>query len=322
MEAAIRRVIAPLSGVVVAAALVAGALLAVGSGSGSGSQPARSSGGTYAVGQFNMAGGTTEHGGKHNEAPDALAEEIKDRRPLSVTMQESCRDWDERLKERLPGYTVLFSPVRNLEVDPGTPARCHHPTDFGNTIVFRKGLGFDRDDTDVHQLGSTDGDEYREMVCVRSEPRKLVVCSAHLTTGEGKYLASREREVKKVQRVLAGYGDDGYTVLFGGDVNDLPLSGVLDHLYARGYGHGARGAFKEAASPCGNAVKPERRSAELPRSRYAPCRSGEPTHSKGKLDYIFVSPSVRVESSGLNFSEHSDHKQLWARIRLGKGARG
>jgi endonuclease/exonuclease/phosphatase family metal-dependent hydrolase len=158
------------------------------------------------------------------------------------------------------------------------------------------------------------------MVCVRSEPRKLVACSAHLTPGEGKYLASREREVAKVQRVLTGRYED-YTVLLGGDINDLPLSGVLDRLYHRDYGHGARGAFKAAGSPCTDAMKPERRAAELPRTRYAPCRSGEPTHSKGKIDYIFVSPSVRVESSSLGFSEHSDHKQLWAKVRIGGGSR-
>lgn len=316
MEDAIRRVIAPLSGVVAAAGLVAAGVLIASPDSGG--EPAEASRDAYVIGQFNMAGGTTEHGGKGNAPPDALAEDVKDRKPAIVTMQETCRDWDERLEDRLPGYTVLFSPVRNLARNPGSPARCHHPTDFGNTIVFRDDLGFDKDDADVHQLGSTSGDEYREMVCVRSESRKLVACSAHLTPGDGEYLASRKRETAKVQRVLGSrYADS--TVLLGGDINDLPLSGVLSRLYHRDYRHGARGAFKGAGGPCGDAMKPERRAAELPRARYAPCRSGEPTHSKGKIDYLFVSPSVRVESSGLSYSEHSDHKQLWARIELPAG---
>lgn len=307
--------IASLSGVAMAAVLVTVGLLVARSGQGSEPAQSRPASGTYVIGQFNMAGGTTEHGSKGNPPADALAEDVKDRRPAFVTMQETCRDWDERLEKRLPGYTVLFSPVRNLARNPGSPARCHHPTDFGNTVVFRNDLGFDRDDADVHQLGSTDGDEYREMVCVRSEPRKLVACSAHLTPGGGKFLASREREVAKVQRVLdTRYGK--YTVLLGGDINDLPLSGVLDRLYHRDYGHGARGGLKAAGSPCLDAMKPERRAAQLPRARYAPCRSGEPTHSKGRLDYLFVSPSVRVLSSGLSYAEHSDHKQLWARVRL------
>jgi endonuclease/exonuclease/phosphatase family metal-dependent hydrolase len=318
MEGAIRRVIAPLAGVVAAAGLVAAGVLIAGPDPGS--RPAESGSGAYVMGQFNMAGGTTEYGGKANAPPDALAEDVKDRKPAFVTMQETCRDWDERLEDRLPGYTVLFSPVRNLAKNPGTPARCAHPTDFGNTIVFRDGLGFDKKDADVHQLGSTSGDEHREMVCVRSKPRKLVVCSAHLTPGEGEFLASRKREVAKVQRVLASrYAD--YTVLLGGDINDVPLSGVLDRLYNRDYKHGARGALKEAASPCGNAMKPERRAAELPRSRYTQCRSGEQTHSKGKIDYIFVSPSVRVESGSVSYSEQSDHKQLWARVDLRRAER-
>jgi endonuclease/exonuclease/phosphatase family metal-dependent hydrolase len=321
MEGAIRRVIASLSGLVAAAGLVAVGVLIAGPDSDRGSQPAEAGSRTYVIGQFNMAGGTTEHGAEENAPADALAEDVKDREPAFVSMQETCRDWDERLEDRLPGYTVLFSPVRNLARNPGSPARCHHPTDFGNTIVFRDGLGFEKDDTDVHQLGSTDGDEYREMVCVRSEERRLVACSAHLTPGEGKYLASREREVATVQRVLTSRYEN-YTVLLGGDINDLPLSGVLDRLYHRDYGHGARGAFKAAGSPCRDAMKPERRASELPRARYAPCRSGQPTHSKGRLDYLFVSPSVRVQSSTLSYSEHSDHKQLWARVELPRGGGG
>ncbi|OEU90189.1 hypothetical protein DB35_02490 [Streptomyces abyssalis] len=322
MEGAIRRVIAPLAGVV-AAGLVAAAVLVAGSDAETRPEKPASSSGEYVIGQFNMAGGTTEHGGKKNGPPDAFAEDVKNRKPAFVAMQETCRDWDERLEDRLPGYTVLFSPVRNLARNPGSPARCHHPTDFGNTIVFRHGLGFDKDDTDVHQLGSTSGDEYREMVCVRSEPRKLVACSAHLTPAGGEFLDSRKREVATAEQVLTSRYED-YTVLLGGDINDLPLSATLDRLYDRGYGRGARGAFKEAASPCGDEMKPGRKAAELPRTRYAHCRSGEPTHSSGKIDYLFVSPSVRVESSSVSYSEHSDHKQLWARVglRAGRGGHG
>ena len=312
MEGAIRRVIAPLSAVV-AAGLVAAVVVLLGGPDSE--EPAEPEPGALVIGQFNMAGGTTEYGDEGNAAPDALAADVKDRKADFLTMQETCRDWDERLEKRLPGRTVLFSPVDNLKRNPGTPARCHHPTDFGNTIVFRDGLGFDKDEADVHQLGSTAGDEYREMVCVRSQPRKLVVCSAHLTPAGGKYLASRKREVATVQRILTSKYE-GYKVLLGGDINDLPLSGVLSRLYHRNYGHGARGAFKEASGPCKDAMKPERRAAELPRARYSPCRSGQPTHSKGKIDYIFVSPSVRVVSSSLSHSEHSDHKQVWARVDL------
>lgn len=310
MEGAIRRVILPLSGVLVAGLITAAVLYA-----GSGSPPAEPAPDAYVVGQFNMAGGNAEHGGKGNAAPDALAAAVRHRHAAVVTLEETCRDWDDRLRDRLPGYTVLFSPVKNLAVDPGTPAQCHHRTDFGNTIVFRDHLGFDKRNAEAHQLGSTSGDEYREMVCVRAESRKLAVCSAHITPGGGAFLASRRREAATAQRVLASrYAH--YTVILGGDLNDLPQSGVLGRFYHRDYGHGARGAFKEAGSPCGDAMKPGRRAAKPLRSRYVMCRSGRHTHSKGKIDYIFVSPSVRVESSRVSYSEYSDHKQLWARLDL------
>ncbi|HEV7626059.1 MAG TPA: endonuclease/exonuclease/phosphatase family protein, partial [Streptomyces sp.] len=237
------------------------------------------------------------------------------RKPALITLQETCRDWDERLQDRLPGYTVVFGPVRNLAVRRGTPARCHHPTDFGNTIIFRDGLGFGKKTAESHQLGSTLGDEYREMICVRSESRKLAACSAHLTPGVGKLLESRRKEAAEAQRVLASRYKD-YTVILGGDINDLPLSGVLGGFYHRDYRHGAHGVRKEAGSPCGDTMKPERRTDGLPRNRYTQCRSGQPTHSKGKIDYIFVSPSVHVKWSGVSYSEQSDHKQLWTRVVL------
>lgn len=307
-------------------ALVGGAAAVAAAGVGAGVLVARGSDepephgrqephGRYVVGQFNMAGGTTEHGGEPSAPADAFAEDVRDRKPAFVAMQETCRDWDERLEKRLPGYTVVFSPVRNLARNPGSPARCHHPTDFGNTLLVKDGLGFATSRPEVHQLGSTDGDEYREMACVRSAERRLVFCSAHLTPGEGKFLDSRRREVATVARVLRTKYD-GDSVVLGGDINDLPSSGVLGELYHRDYGRGARGALKEASGPCGDAMKPEKRASQLPRARYEPCRSGEPTHSKGKLDYLFVSPSLRVISNEYAYSGHSDHKQVWARIEV------
>jgi len=309
MEGAIRRVTVALSGAVAAAGVVAAVVLLAEPSSPS----VKSSPKGHVIGQFNMAGGTTEHGGKGNPVPDDLAEDVEDRRPAVLTLQETCRDWDERLEDRLPGYGVVFAPVDNLARNPGSPARCHHPTDFGNTLVFREDLGFEKDTARSHLLGSTIGDEYREMVCVRSEPRKVVACSAHLTPGEGEHAASRKKEAAEAVRVLATRYK-GYTAVLGGDINDLPLSGVLDGFYHRAYEHGAHGAFKEAAGPCGDAMKPRQPRDALPRNRYTQCRSGEPTHSRGKIDYLFVSPSVRVEWSSVSHSEQSDHKQLWARV--------
>jgi len=305
----IRRVIAPLSGAVTAAALVAaGVLIATSS-----AEPAKPAPDEYVIGQFNMAGGTTEYGTKGNAAPDALAAVVKDRKPALITMQETCRDWNRRLRKQLPDYTVVFGPVDNLARDRGSPAQCHHPTDFGNTVVLRKDLGFDKDTAAAHLLGSTSGDEYRQMLCVRSKSRKIVGCTAHLTPGGGRYLESRRREAAEAERILASrYAD--YTVIVGGDINDRPSSGVLDGFYHRDYKRGAHGALKEAGSPCGDSMKFKHRTADLPRNRYAQCRSGEPTHSRGKIDYLFVSPSVEVKGSSVNHSEQSDHRQLWARV--------
>src|SRR5690606_36654417 len=118
---AIRHVIAPLAGAVTAG-LVAMAVLYWGPDAETRPEKPAAASGEYVIGQFNMAGGTTEHGAKRNGPPDAFAEDVKNREPAFVAMQETCRDWDERLEERLPGFTVVFSPVRNLARNPGSPA--------------------------------------------------------------------------------------------------------------------------------------------------------------------------------------------------------
>ncbi|MGH3325848.1 MAG: hypothetical protein ACRDOV_15695, partial [Streptomyces sp.] len=110
MEGVIRRVaISPSAAAAIVAVMLAGGLLiayAV-------SPHPKSSADGYVIGQFNMAGGTTEHGGKGDPPADALAAEVKDREAALVTLQETCRDWDARLRDRLPGYTVLFGAVDN-----------------------------------------------------------------------------------------------------------------------------------------------------------------------------------------------------------------
>src|SRR4051794_6718095 len=65
----------------------------------------------YTIGQFNMAGGNAEHGPKGNEAPDALVRSVNDRLPAFMTLEETCRDWNDRLQSQLPDYTVAFHPV-------------------------------------------------------------------------------------------------------------------------------------------------------------------------------------------------------------------
>ncbi|MDI3403248.1 endonuclease/exonuclease/phosphatase family protein [Streptomyces cavernicola] len=156
--------------------------------------------------------------------------------------------------------------------------------------------------------------ERREMLCVRSETRRLVACSAHLTHDD------RDLRIAEASRAREILRDEypGYTKLLGGDFNDDPLSATADHFYAPGYQRDAEGEFKEANSPCGNEIRETklvRGPAGWPTSTY--CRSGEATHNSGmKMDALYVPPSVEVRWSDATQALHSDHVPLWAGVML------
>lgn len=301
----------------------------------------------YQIGTFNMAGGNDEHGVKGIEAPEALVRSIQERRPAFVALQEGCADWSATLRDRLAGgggqdgeYAVFFDAVKRGDPDQNRPteqiadATCKHGgVAFGNGLVVRKdvfGVAPDQpvesypltryviDDRqrmgDLEQARKYAEKERREMLCVRSEAKRMVACSVHLTYDDRDL---RIAEASKAREILQG-AYPGYTKLLGGDFNDDPLSAAADHFYAPGYQRGAEGEFKEADSPCGN---------EIGESTLAPgpvgwptftyCRSGEGTHNSGmKMDALFVSPTVEVTWSDATKALHSDHVPLWAGVIL------
>ncbi|WP_159052059.1 endonuclease/exonuclease/phosphatase family protein [Streptomyces niveiscabiei] len=296
-----------------AALALAGILIGTGWAPGaSAAEPAPAALTEHTIGQFNMAGGHAEYGPKGDEVPDALVRSVDDRRPAFMTLSEACRDWNARLESQLPDYTVVFHPVTNGS---GQIAQCKHPSDFGNAVLFRDDLGFDAATAVPHGLESPVGYEQREMLCVRSDSRRLAVCSAHLTVGDDRpHLDARRHEAAVAARILATeYA--GYTRFLGGDLNDDPLSGATDNFYHPDYRRDAHGQFKEIDSPCGNEMKAGFWIRSLP-PVWIWCRSGESTHSQGKIDYLFVEPSLRVAWADATHATYSDHDPLWAGIEF------
>jgi endonuclease/exonuclease/phosphatase family metal-dependent hydrolase len=284
---------------------------------------------TYIIGQFNMAGGNSQFGTHGDEAPDALVTSVESRgsQLAFVTIQEGCRDWMQRLRDRLPDYDVAFH-----EITAGTdshPVRCFHQRDNAlgdqvNAVLYRRDFGIDAG-PDVWDLGTDRAKEHREMLCVKSLARRIVICSAHLSAAND--VEDRRREAGEAARILrAEYG--GYTILLGGDLNDDPLSAVSDNFYAPGYEHGAHGDFKEVDSPCGNTVKEGFDGwtldpfTGLPIPFHTVCRSGEMTHpgtlgfGDEKIDYLFVPLSVTVHDAGPTSARFSDHRPLWATVTV------
>jgi endonuclease/exonuclease/phosphatase family metal-dependent hydrolase len=270
----------------------------------------------FQVGTFNMAGGHDEHGPKGNEVPEALISSVEDRNPAFVLLQEACRDWSTYLDDNLADYTVKFDPVVGGN---GEVARCQHPSDFGNAVLYRNDLGPDMAQATGHSLETPGEREQREMLCVRFAATNVTACSAHLTAGDSDAAENaRETEASRARTILATtYA--GTTHFLGGDLNASVLSDVTDILYHVDYEFGAHGGYKEVDSPCGNDIDDD---TGLP--FFVPCRGGEPTHDDWifeegsptgrKIDYIFVAPTVSVESADATFGTHSDHDPLWADV--------
>ncbi len=259
----------------------------------------------YTIGQFNMAGGNATYGEPGDKAPDDLVSSVNDRKPMWLTLQEFCADWNKRLEDKLPEYKIVFNVVKKSKK--GSTAQCggngkykgKHPSDFGNSILFRKDFGFGPlERTDLESSASL---EQREMLCIKAPAKKVVVCTIHLSNGDDKeHYQSRNGEAAAARKKLAEeYA--GYQVFLGGDLNDDPMSKVTDNFYQQGYGSGAHGNYKEVDSPCGNRIQPS-------------CRSGHPTSNATKIDYIFVSPSVKVRWATVGKAKHSDHNLLWSGV--------
>jgi endonuclease/exonuclease/phosphatase family metal-dependent hydrolase len=277
------------------------------------------------IGQFNMAGGNKDYGWRGNEVPDALIRSIEGRSPklAFVTINEGCEDWLRYLDDQLAGYSVAFNAVRTGS---GAVARCkttpedqpdytpRHESDFGNAVIFRDDLGVDA--ANEYDLGTPTG-EKREMYCVEATAKRIVICSAHLTSDNSSY---RELEGARAKSILATtYAD--YTKFVGGDLNATPLETELDSFYHSDYGFGATGELKEVDSPCLNAMQETYLGYIGENPIYLPCRDGEPTHDAlgdiiqvDKLDYIFVSPTVFVRTADATSSTYSDHDPLWADV--------
>lgn len=254
----------------------------------------------YTIGQFNMAGDHGKYGKLRDEAPDALVQSVIDRKPAWLTLQESCDDWNKRLKAKLPEYEIAFHAVKDYKDGPAGQCK-HDATAFGNSILFRRDFGFESVERQKsHELGSPSGKEQREMLCMKAPAKKVAVCTIHLTHDDDE---ARGKEAGEAKRILASQEYAGYRVFLGGDLNDDPRSAMANNFYHRDYGSGAHGRYKEVGSPCGN--KP---------SGQPGCRWGHPTRGGSKIDYIFVSPSVNVVRAEVGKATHSDHRLLWSDV--------
>jgi endonuclease/exonuclease/phosphatase family metal-dependent hydrolase len=261
-------------------------------------QPAQAA--SYWGGSFNMDHGNTAYANvRWTTRADAVISSIRSRQPAFLAVQETCYQWVTRIRDAT-GYGAYIGGVARSRG--GADIQCYNSGGggtFGNAVFFQKSFlpnAYPRE----HNLRTHDVSgsiEQREMLCVVSDTVRRVVCSAHLSRNNARARAHEASVIKEDLR----YWYSNYTVFLGVDANDLPTSSTLNQLYHSSYGGGAGGSWKEATSPCDDRMA-------------SGCRSGPRTHSDGKIDYVFVTPSVRINGWSVNNATYSGHDLVWALV--------
>ncbi len=268
--------------------------------------------GVYALGTFNMAGGAAGHGDSDATAC-ALSKSIRSRGMDIVFLQETCRHMIDQLKAYLPrGWRVAFHPTPGATCKPrptifGAAAA---PTAFGIGIAYNSSRLPVKQVLRAHDLPST-GHEQRALKCVDiATPRPLLACTTHLTSQPGTERDNQRRE--QVSAIATFFRHPSWwrhAIALGGDMNTTPGTRVLNPLWDKRYGLGAVGSMVEVDSG------PNSDCSRLTDSRCYNRQSGEPTHSDGKFDYIFVR-GMGVLAGQVGETIVSDHRPLWGWARL------
>jgi endonuclease/exonuclease/phosphatase family metal-dependent hydrolase len=237
------------------------------------------------VGTFNMAG-QAKNKGKTAVAEDVMRSML-DRRPLVMTLQEVCYTQFHHLRAKLNSlYAGAFFKVPARRCKEGNAS-------FGNAVFWRR-ASLKVNYVKQYPLGSSPGLEQRQMGCVKSDQPRFVACSVHLTNPKDQATRqSQHREMAKVAETVNGWASK-YPVVVSGDFNARPGELLMSALYQGVYGGGAAGLFREVSSPT--------------------ARRGEPSHDKGKLDYIFASPGLNPRGGDATKSLRSDHRPVWGVI--------
>jgi endonuclease/exonuclease/phosphatase family metal-dependent hydrolase len=205
----VRRIAILLAAVAAGAAALSPAISSVSSSAPPGNRPA------YQLLQMNLclsgqAGCYSS--ATHSSILDEATEQIVDRDPAAVTINEACRRDADELARRT-GYELTFAGVAYG----GTPLPCIEPRGrglFGIAVLTKDDVRTSEDRAFVAQADP----EERRWLCATTD-ESVTVCTAHLSTRDssGESVAN-DAECRELRSVLVRFMEDG-TTLFGGDVN-------------------------------------------------------------------------------------------------------
>lgn len=221
---------------------------------------------------------------------NTVTRQIRKHSPDVVMLQEVCASQYADFMRRFPasdGWTVHFS-ERKKHTGCGEM--------IGEVIATpRNGAS----DLYAPELASENPGIKYHLSCLtflKNGGREYLACTTHLSAGD-KNAAIREAQLNTIKAELQWSVDYGRGVVFGGDLNTLPDSPMMNKLYKiKNNGtEGGAGSFYEGdqtdtryfAGACAN--RPF-------------CKSGQPTMNGKKVDYIFFDAS-RTKPTGSTISE-------------------
>jgi endonuclease/exonuclease/phosphatase family metal-dependent hydrolase len=237
--------------------------------------------------QFNMCGNVCNNGG--TAVADDVIRSVNGRNPFIVTLNEVCSAQFNRIDGRLAQYRGRF--------DATGPTCRGGAGKYGNAILVRgsfTALG-------SWWLPNPDGGERRRLMCVRpalSGAPRFTACVTHIDNDGAR---NKTQQINEVARLVHPYWRVG-AVLLGGDFNVRPGDSRLNKIYGSCYGGSGHFLELDSGPRC---------------SRAESSTVNEPTHSHGKLDYLFVTSHFSNRNADATSAPRSDHDPLWGTARIG-----
>lgn len=270
---------------------------------------------TVKVITHNIAGGHKFDG--RLTAVDAAVRQAKSWRPDVVMLEEVCEAQARALRDKLPEYHYVFTPMLRHNAD------CHdHGPRFGQVLASRWPLsGVIR--TNLHGSAGTPRRHFTltcALVAASDVPAgRLRACVTHLRAhASPQDKQARSEQVHRIRRTLhkrIAHGRE--RVIVAGDFNARPQTPVLDEMYRL-----KRVVMDDGGDGIGDFVEGDQTDHRYFANGCGPpaCRSGDitvPGKCTCKFDYVFFSRlDVRRLSGRALDGGGSDHNLYRASARF------
>ncbi len=241
--------------------------------------------------QFNMCGNICYHG--NLDAGEDVANSIISWGARLITLTEACQTQLNNVSYRtgIPNLYIETSGPRSK--DGRGVSDCAFDF-YGIATMSDKGYTGTRR---YRYLDNPSDNEWRAVDCKNTVYLHTVaLCVTHI---DNNWVFSQTYNVRQHMAFVAPYA---WGILLGGDFNSTPSENVMDYIYTSRLGQGGYGLFGELDET----------------DNGAPARTGDPTHSSGKIDYLFWTDdgSWRTPSAAVSGAVVSDHDILKGTIVL------